>query len=92
MAETFSVGLLLRTLFSPWRRIITYPGAGIGAHMRALGDNLVSRFIGFLIRLTVLVTAAISLVALIVFSGLLLVMWPLLPLASVGLFITGLVP
>jgi hypothetical protein len=90
LSETFSVGILLRTLFAPWRRIVTYPGAGIGAHLRAMGDNLVSRFIGFLVRLTVLIAAAASSAVLLLLGALQLAAWPVLPVAALGLLVWGL--
>lgn len=91
LSDMFSVSILLRTLFSPWRRIITYPGAGIDAHMKAMVDNLVSRFIGFLVRVTVLISAGLVFLLLIVLSALELVLWPFWPLIAIGLIIWGLV-
>ena len=71
----------MRTLFAPWRRIITYPGAGLEAHVRAATDNLVSRMVGFMVRLMVLFAAAVILFFVAVVSFAVLVIWPLLPLA-----------
>lgn len=90
LSETFSIRILLHTLFAPWRRIITYPGAGIEAKLHALGDNLVSRCVGFTVRIFVLLAAAVSFVFLCLAGLLELVLWPLLPLLAVGLIIWGL--
>ena len=85
LADMFSVAILLRTLFSPWRRIITYPGAGLEAHLRAMLDNMVSRVIGLLVRISVLLTAAVLFVLLTIVSALQIILWPLLPLIALGL-------
>ena len=90
LAEMFSIGILLQTLFSPWRRIITYPGAGIDAKLRAFGDNLVSRCIGFTVRFFVLISAGVAFVVLGLAGLLEIILWPLVPLLAVGLIITGL--
>ena len=55
--NNFSVIQLTRTLFAPWRRIITYPGASIDEKFKAWGDNVFSRMIGFVVRLGVLIAA-----------------------------------
>ena len=89
LADTFSVAILLRTLFSPWRRIISYPGAGLSNHMRALVDNVVSRCIGFIVRLFVLLAAAVSFILVLAIGSIGLLTWPLLPLSAVGLLIWG---
>jgi len=91
VANAFSVGQLLRTLFAPWRRIITYPGASLAERFRAWGDNVVSRAVGFIVRLLVLLTAFLSLIAVILLTIVEIIVWPLLPPAVVGFVIAGLV-
>ena len=90
LAETFSVAMLLRTLFSPWKRIITYPGASLQDHLRAFVDNLISRFVGFFVRISVLFCAGVFLFLLLLLGLAEIVIWPLLPAASVVLVIKGL--
>ena len=85
----FSVPILLRTWFAPWRRIVTAPGAGIGAHMRAAVDNFISRFIGFLVRSIVLLTALVVLLFSAVVSLLELLSWPFIPLLVIVAPIAG---
>ncbi len=82
--NNFSVSQLLRTLFQPWRRIITYPGASLDAKMKAWGDNAVSRGIGFVVRFSVLVAALIATVCILIFTAVEIVVWPLLPLLIPG--------
>jgi hypothetical protein len=92
ISNVFSVPILLRTLLAPWRRIITYPGASIDAQLRALADNLVSRLIGFTVRIIVLITASLVLLVTLVVSILSIVLWPLVPIAVFGLLIKGFGP
>ena len=90
LGAAFSIATLLKTLFAPWKRIITYPGAGLDAKLRALGDNLISRSVGFMVRIVALLAALVSLVALSVIGLAELIVWPLLPLAAVALIVEGL--
>jgi hypothetical protein len=89
--NAFSVGQLFRTLFAPWRRIITYPGASLPERWRAWGDNTFSRVVGFVVRFFVLWGALLTLVIVMLLTVLELVVWPLLPLAVPGCLIAGLV-
>jgi hypothetical protein len=89
--RAFSVPLLLKTMFSPWRRIVSYPGSGLEAHMRALADNLVSRIVGFVVRLLVLIAALLLIGALLVGSLVELLIWPLLPPAIIGCIVLGVI-
>lgn len=91
ISQLFSVPILLRTLFAPWRRIVTQPGAGIDAQMRALGDNMISRTIGFAVRVIVLLTAGVCMFAMTVIAALELVLWPLVPLMIVVSIVMGVI-
>jgi hypothetical protein len=91
VAETFSVRQLLRTLFSPWKRIITPPGRSLEARFHAAADNAFSRCIGFIVRLGVLVAAVVCMLVIVVLSIIEIIVWPLLPLAVPGFIIIGLV-
>lgn len=87
-----SVPILLRTMFAPWRRIITESDGAIGQRVRALIDNTVSRCVGFSVRLIVLLTALVLLAGYAVIGGALLLLWPLLPVLGVALIVGGFVP
>ncbi len=89
--NAFSARQLLRTLFEPWRRIITYPGASLEERFRAWGDNLFSRMVGFVVRFFVLLATLVTLVLVALLTAIELVIWPLLPVAIPGCFIAGLV-
>ncbi|HET7059850.1 MAG TPA: hypothetical protein VFH99_00820 [Candidatus Saccharimonadales bacterium] len=91
VAASFSVTQLLRTLFQPWRRIITYPGDSLAEKFRAWGDNVFSRAIGFVVRLLVLFAALVIMIFTLVFSVVEVVVWPLLPPAVPVLIVLGIV-
>jgi hypothetical protein len=91
ISNLFSVPILARTLFAPWKRIISYPGAGLDAKLRALSDNVVSRAIGFAVRVLVLLTALIIGTLAVVFGVLAFVLWPLVPPGVILLLIKGVI-
>ncbi len=90
VASTFSVTQLLRTLFQPWRRIITYPGDSLADKFHAWADNVFSRAIGFVVRLIVLFAALVLTIVVATFSLVELIIWPVLPIAVPVLIIMGL--
>ncbi|MEO5690970.1 MAG: hypothetical protein ABIQ64_02180 [Candidatus Saccharimonadales bacterium] len=78
--DTFSVDILVRTLFSPFRQISAGSVRGpIGVQLRAFVDKLVSRFIGAIVRLAVLITGSITIVVGAMIGCMYLLVWPLLP-------------
>lgn len=89
-SRAFSAPLLLSTLFAPWRRIITNPGASLQAKLSAVGDNLVSRFVGFTVRLFVLITAGVMILLQTLLAVIVTILWPLVPVLIVLGIIWGL--
>lgn len=89
--QTFSVGLLFRTLFQPWRRIVTHPGDGLSNHFKAALDNAVSRLIGTVVRLLVIIAGLVVTAVLAVLGLAQLIVWPLLPALTIALIVLGLV-
>lgn len=90
LSQNFSVTILLRTLFAPWKRIISNPGVGIDGHLRAAADNAISRLVGFFVRLSVLIWVGLLFAFFLVLGFVQLILWPLLPLAAVVLIVKGL--
>ncbi len=90
VANTFSVNQLLKTLFAPWRRIITYPGATLPEKFRAWSDNLFSRAVGFVVRLFVLLAACLVLIIVGLLTIIEIAVWPLLPVAIPAGLVVGL--
>ena len=86
---TFSLPILLTTMFAPWRRIISYPGSSMQERSRALIDNLISRGVGFIMRLFTLLAAIFLLGVYSIFGGLLLILWPILPFFGPILIVGG---
>ena len=86
----FSVPILARTLFSPWKQIITPPDGSLQDRLRALVDNVVSRAVGFAVRLMALIAAGVLILVFATGGGLLLIAWPALPLLGPALIVVGL--
>lgn len=86
----FSVSELLRTLFSPWKQIISLPGRSLDEKLRAIVDNLISRVIGFLVRFLALLAASICIVLAAIVGLARAIAWPLIPPAVVYLIYRGL--
>jgi hypothetical protein len=89
VAGEFSIVTLIRTLFNPWRRITSLPGPSLQDHARAWVDNLVSRAVGAAVRTLTLMAASLLLMLYVVGGGLVLVMWPIVPILALGLVIAG---
>jgi hypothetical protein len=85
----FSISLLVKTLFAPWRRIMTVGGRGLDAKIHAMLDNLVSRCIGLVIRLFVLMAAGFTMLFALVAGVIMAVVWPFLPLLFVACIVKG---
>lgn len=94
--DYFSIDLLLKTLFAPFRQISAGKINGsLAVKWRAFIDRTISRVIGFIVRIFIILIGCMT----IVFYGLIgiitLILWsviPLLPVIGFLLFISGWVP
>ena len=80
--ETFSVGLLARTFFAPFRQISagTANAGSLEARARAFGDLLFSRVFGAVVRTVFIVIGLLGALVISLIGLVQLVLWPLLPL------------
>ncbi len=87
----FSVGLLLKTLFSPWQRIQDErkPGLDIGNILGTFAINFVLRIAGALIRLTVIGIGLFFVVLLFILGIACFFIWLVYPLIMIVLLIMG---
>lgn len=95
-ADFFSVGLLLRTLFSPFRQISAgRVGGPLGMRLRAFFDKLISRFIGAMVRTAMIIAGGFVLAFQAIFGGLVAIGWlilPIIPLVGILLASGGWMP
>jgi hypothetical protein len=89
--QALSTGSLIRTLFAPWRRIISYPGASLNAKLHAALDNLFSRIVGFVVRIFVLLAAGVIQSIVMLLTLVEMLVWPLLPLAVIGFLVMAVI-
>lgn len=83
-ADYFSIGLLITTLFAPFRQISAGSVEGpLVDQVRAFADKLISRFIGAIVRSAILIAGLVVMFVQIIFGGLEIAIWPLVPLLPV---------
>lgn len=94
--DFFSIDLLLRTLFSPFRQISAGQVRGpLNIQMRAFFDRLISRCIGLIVRVMMIVVGSLTIGCSLLAGGILLAAWavvPLMPLLGLVLWVMGWMP
>ena len=85
LAQELSMGILLRTIFEPWKQITLYsgPNASLDTKIHVALDNIFSRVFGFIIRSGVLIMGAVGCVLLFIAGMLLAIIWPIVPVLPV---------
>jgi hypothetical protein len=97
ITDIFSVRLLLRTFFSPWKRDVTpMESLPLNLMLQVIIFNLVSRLIGAFIKAIILFIYFIALAIFLSLTLFLVMLWLLLPLITIlgliigiGLIISG---
>lgn len=84
LADKFSIGMLLKTLFAPFRQISVGEQASKTASLASvIADKLISRLVGSVMRLVMVFVGTLALIIYAIISVFRLAGWPLLPLAPV---------
>jgi len=82
--DFFSVGLLAKSLFAPFRQISVGRVQGsLNTQMHAWADRQISRGIGAMVRLTVILFGLIATLMMLVVAVALLILWPFVPFVPV---------
>lgn len=92
--DYFSLSLLVKTFFSPFRQISAGKVDGpIGVQIRTLADNLVSRVIGAGVRAVILLIGVVIIILELIWGAILFVGWlifPAVPLIGIIFSVMGL--
>ncbi len=88
----FSLPLLFKTLFSPWRRLGESYARGLNPEqwLATFTVNLLMRLIGAFIRLTLILIGLVTLLIVAIISVVALLIWLLLPVVFISLLVAGL--
>ena len=87
----FSISLLLRTLFSPWHKYAwSYPrGFYPGKYLEIFVSNLISRTLGAILRVFMIIIGILAEIFIVFFGILILLSWLALPALLIGGLIFG---
>jgi hypothetical protein len=91
LANLFSIQILSKTLFSPWRRLREGTSKGVAGIFGRIIMNTLTRLIGVAVRSGTILCGIFSLVLWTLLSALLLILWVILPFAVVAMILFGLV-
>lgn len=94
--DYFSIDLLLKTLFSPFRQISAGGVRGpLAVQMRAFFDRLFSRVIGAFIRVFMIIFGSVALLFVVLLGAIRVGTWaimPVMPIIGAVLSLTGWIP
>ncbi len=91
--DYFSMDLLIRTLFAPFRQISAGNVDGpLNVKLRAMVDKLFSRVIGAIVRTLLLFIGSVTILLQVIFVVVILIFWvivPVLPIIGIVLSVVG---
>ena len=94
--DYFSIDLLLRTLFAPFRQIsATKVNGPLAVQLSAFVDRLFSRMIGFIVRVVMIFAGSITLFIASLIAVIRIILWlvvPFLPVIGIFIALSGWVP
>jgi len=87
--HSFSLTLLLPTLFAPWKRMVDVEkksGFSFSRWFQQFSFNFVSRLIGAFVRLALFIAGTVLLFVVLILGALGFVIWLVLPIMSLGVY------
>jgi hypothetical protein len=91
IVDYFSFGILLKTLFQPWKRdVLSTEGLSLQDRFEIWGLNWMSRAIGAVVRLGAMFVGLIAILAVLSLSIILWISWVVAPILAFGLIGYGL--
>ena len=92
ITDFFSMSSLVRTLFKPYRQISAETASGtssLDVKFRMFIDRLISRCVGFVSRLILLLAGTFVIIIGGIVSLILIILWPIIPLLPIaGIILT----
>ena len=86
----FSIGKLAATLFAPWKRdSYSVENASLDVRLRIVLDNLISRFVGAVLRLVLIIFGLTATIIFFTFFVVILAAWFILPILILFLIANG---
>lgn len=89
IVQYFSLPLLLTSLFSPWKRLLVTEkktGFDLAAAFTNFSFNMVSRFMGAIVRMILFIVGLLTLVLFAVFGAFGFIFWFVFPFISFGVY------
>lgn len=83
----FSVTTLLKTLFSPWKKMVGPKRPGLDGLKDWVTDNLISRGVGFVVRLVMMIVFMMAFLVFAIFAVFAIIFWICMPVILVGSFV-----
>lgn len=92
IANFFSIGYLLKTLFYPWKRDVKYIiNPTLADQFKMMLDNLISRFMGFIMRFFTIFAGLILIIISFFVFLIAFIVWYLLPEIILVLLYEGII-
>ena len=85
--RTFSVKVILKTLFQPWKKMVGDRRPGLDGLKDWITDNLISRGVGFVVRVFMLLFSLLAIVLTGVIGIIIAILWLGMPALIVGAFL-----
>ena len=96
ITDFFSMDSLIRTLFKPYRQIsagAASANSSMQLRIQMFMDRLVSRIVGFFSRILLLIIGTIIIIIGGILCGILIILWPLIPIMPiVGIILAIVIP